>query len=185
MVTSQGTLCYGEAISANISSTAEATLSGGSSAASVTYKRYYSTNGMASWLEVPGSTSTSTLATTTLTNLGGLVTNTIVKREAYGSIGGVNCDPESVLITYTVNQPLLVPSIITPSSTCSSEDIRFTVGNAAGDTYRWTINGTVTATGDNLDIAAGTYPAGDYILGVYGESGSCCLLYTSPSPRDH
>ena len=58
MVTTQGTLCYGEAISANISSTAEATLSGGSSSASITYKWYYSTDGASSWIEVPGSTST-------------------------------------------------------------------------------------------------------------------------------
>ena len=141
MVTSQGTLCYNEAISANISSTAEATLSGGSSSASITYKWYYSTDGASSWIEVPGSTSTSTLATTTLTNLGGLVTNTIVKREAYASIGTVDCDPKSVEITFNVNQPLIVPSIVSPATTCSSEELTFTVGNAAGDTYKWTING--------------------------------------------
>ena len=51
MVSSQGVLCYGEAISANISSTAEATLTGGSSAASITYKWYYSQDGASSWLE--------------------------------------------------------------------------------------------------------------------------------------
>ena len=142
---------------------------------------------MGSWTSIGGNTAN--LATTTLaTTLGGLVTNTIVKREAYASIGSVDCDPESVEITFNVNQPLIVPSITSPATTCSSEDIRFTVGNAAGDTYRWTINGTVTATGDNLDIAAGTYSAGTYVLGVYGTSGTCTstlvtqtLTITDPS----
>ena len=133
--TTQGTLCYGEQISTNIFSTGEATLEGGSSAASITYKWYYSNDGQASWVNITG-LNTSTLATLTLQGLGGLVTNTIVKREAYASIGSVNCDPEVVAITINVNPALVVPSITSPATTCSSEDIRFTVGNAAGDTYR-------------------------------------------------
>ena len=67
--------------------------------------------------------------------------------------------------------------------------MRFTVGNAdPSDTYRWTWNGTVTATGVDFDIAAGTYSAGSYVVGVYGESGSCSstlvtqtLIITDPS----
>ena len=185
--TTQGTLCYEGTASANIFSTGEATLAGGSSTASITYKWYYSNDGQASWVNITG-LNTSTLATLTLQGLGGLVTNTIVKREAYASIGSVNCDPEVVAITINVNPALVVPSITSPATTCSSEDIRFTVGNAAGDTYRWTINGTVTATGNNFDIAANSLAAGSYILGVYGESGSCSstlvtqtLTITDPS----
>ena len=121
--------------------------------------------------------------------MGGLVTNTTIKREAYASIGSVECDPESVAITLTVNQPLITPSITSPATTCSSDAIRFTVGNAAGDTYRWTLNGgAVVATGINYDIAAGSLAAGNYTLGVYGESGSCSstlvtqtLTITDPS----
>ena len=99
------------------------------------------------------------------------------------------CDPEVDAITINVNPALVVPSITSPATTCSSEINRFTVGNAAGDTYRWTINGTVTATGNNFDIAANSLAAGSYILGVYGESGSCTstlvtqtLTITDPSP---
>ena len=62
------------------------------------------------------------------------------------------------------------------------------MGNAAGDTYKWTINGTVTNTGDDFVIAANSLAAGPYILGVYGESGSCSstlvtqtLTITDPS----
>jgi hypothetical protein len=174
-------------VSSNIFSTATATLSGDSSSASVTYKWFYSTDGASSWTDITGS-NTSTLATTTLQSLGGLVTNTIIKREVYASIGGVECDPESVLITLDVSPPLIVPSITSPATTCSSDPIRFTVGNAAGDTYQWTLNGSVVATGNNYDIAAGSLAAGTYILGVYGESGSCSstlvtqtLTITDPS----
>ena len=93
--------------------------------------------------------------------MAGLVTDTIFKREVYASIGGVECDPESVAITISVNEALIVPSITSPATTCSTEDIRFTVGNAAGDTYRWTINGAFQATsGDNFDIAAGSLAGG-------------------------
>ena len=86
----------------------------------------------------------------------------------------MECDPESILITFIVNQPLIVPSITSPATTCSTGLNRFTVGNAAGDTYKWTLNGAVVATGNNYDIAAGSLAAGTYTLGVYG-----CLLYTS------
>ena len=166
-------MCYGETASAGVFNTALATLTGDSSTASITYKWFYSTDGQSTWTDITG-TDTSTLATTTLAALGGLVTNTTVKREVYASIGGVECDPESVAITLTVNQPLITPSITSPATTCSSDAIRFTVGNAAGDTYRWTLNGgAVVATGINYDIAAGSLAAGNYTLGVYGESGSC------------
>ena len=113
-------MCYGETLSANISSTSEATLTGDSSTASITYKWFYSTDGQATWTDITG-LNTSTLATTTLQSLGGLVTNTIVKREAYASIGAVECDPESILITFIVNQPLIVPSITSPATTCSTD----------------------------------------------------------------
>jgi hypothetical protein len=52
MTTTQAALCYGETISANISSTSEATLEGGSSTASITYKWYYSTDGQATWTDI-------------------------------------------------------------------------------------------------------------------------------------
>ena len=88
MTSTQAALCYGEAISANISSTAEATLAGNSSTASITYKWYYSTDGQNTWTYIDtGGTSTSTLATSYLSAIGGLVTNTTVKREVYASIG--------------------------------------------------------------------------------------------------
>ena len=170
--TTQSTLCYGDTASAGVFSLTEATLTGDSSTASITYKWFYSTDGQATWTDITG-TNTSTLATSTLSSLGGLVTNTTVKREVYASIGSVECDPTSVAITLTVNQPLIVPSITSPASTCSTNLNRFTVGNAAGDTYRWTLNGVLVGTGDNYDIAAGSLAAGNYTLGVYGESGSC------------
>jgi hypothetical protein len=100
----------------------------------------------------------------------------------------VECDPASVAITLTVNQALIVPSITFPATTCSTDLNRFTVGNAAGDTYRWTLNGTLVNTGNDYDIAAGSLAAGNYTLGVYGESGSCSstlvtqtLTITDPS----
>ena len=170
--TTQSTLCYGDTASAGVFSLTEATLTGDSSTASITYKWFYSTDGQATWTDITG-TNTSTLATSTLSSLGGLVTNTTVKREVYASIGSVECDPTSVEITLTVNQPLIVPSITSPASTCSTNLNRFTVGNAAGDTYRWTLNGALVGTGNNYDIAAGSLAAGNYTLGVYGESGSC------------
>ena len=160
--TTQGTLCYGETASAGVFNTALATLTGDSSTASITYKWFYSTDGQSTWTDITG-TNTSTLATTTLAALGGLVTNTTIKREVYASIGSVECDPESVAITLTVNQPLITPSITSPATTCSSDAIRFTVGNAAGDTYRWTLNGgVVVTTGSKRDIAAGRMAAGTY-----------------------
>ena len=167
-------MCYGEQILANIFSTGEATLAAGSSAASITYKWYYSNDGQASWVNITGS-NTSTLATLTLQGLGGLVTNTIVKREAYASISSVNCDPDIVAISFNVNPELIYTIIISPASSCAYSDNEFQVGNVVGGyTYRWTINGTVTATGNNFDIAANSLAAGIYT----------CLLYTSPSPRD-
>ena len=165
-------MCYGDTASAGVFSLTEATLTGDSSTASITYKWFYSTDGQATWTDITG-TNTSTLATSTLSSLGGLVTNTTVKREVYASIGSVECDPTSVEITLTVNQPLIVPSITSPASTCSTNLNRFTVGNAAGDTYKWTLNGALVGTGNNYDIAAGSLAAGNYTLGVYGESGSC------------
>ena len=193
--TTQGALCYEGTVSANIFSTSEATLAAGSSTASITYRWYYSTNG-STWVDITG-TNTSTLATATLaSNLAGLVTNTIVKREAYASIGSVLCDPEPVAITINVNPPLAAPTITSPATTCSTSDNQFEVGNeVVGYTYKWTLNGSPVATGNAYIISAGTL-SGTYTLGVYGESGTCstslvtktiditCLLYTSPSPRD-
>ena len=65
------------------------------------------------WIEPIGGNTTD-LATATLQSLGGLVTNTIVKREAYASVGGVECDPKSVAITLVVNQDLIDPTITIP-----------------------------------------------------------------------
>ena len=84
--TNQGALCYGGSISSSIFSTAPATLTVDSSTASITYKWYYSTDGQNTW--IPIGTNTSTLVTSTLTSLAGLVTDTIFKREVYASIGG-------------------------------------------------------------------------------------------------
>ena len=86
--TAQGALCNGESISSYIAGLTAATLTVDSSTASITYKWYYSTDGQSSWTSV--GTNTSDLATTTLASLGGLVTNTIFKREVYASIGGVD-----------------------------------------------------------------------------------------------
>ncbi|MAC93489.1 MAG: hypothetical protein CMC01_07290, partial [Flavobacteriaceae bacterium] len=170
--TTQGALCYGDTISANIFSTGEATLTGDSSSASITYKWFYSTDGQVTWTDITGA-NTSTLATTTLASLGGLVTNTIVKREAYASIGSVDCDPESVQITINVNPPLAAPTITSPATTCSTSDNQFQVGNVVGGyTYKWTLNGSPVATGNAYTISAGTI-SGTYTLGVYGESGTC------------
>ena len=103
-----------------------------------------------------------------------MVTNTIVKREAYASIGSVDCDPESVAITFSVGETLVAPSITSPATTCSTDINTFTVGNAVvGYTYRWTRNGSPVATGTSYNIAAGSLAAGTYTLGVYGESGTC------------
>ena len=170
VTSTQGVLCYGETISANISSTSVATTTSDSSAASITYAWYYSTDNLVTWTSI-GSNTTS-LATNTLANLGGLVTDISFKREASVSRGGsVSCSPLSTYISFSVSSELVTPVINSPSTVCIASDNTFTVVDAGYD-YTWSV-ATLSATGLNFVLNAGDLPKGDYVLSVYGETASC------------
>ena len=170
VTSTQGVLCYGETISANISSTSVATTTSDSSAASITYAWYYSTDNLVTWTSI-GSNTTS-LATNTLANLGGLVTDITFKREASVSRGGsVSCSPLSTYISFSVSSELVTPVINSPSTVCIASDNTFTVVDAGYD-YTWSV-ATLSATGLNFVLNAGDLPKGDYVLSVYGETASC------------
>ena len=58
--------------------------------------------------------------------------------------------------------------------------------NVVGATYNWTFPGGTIINNQNANSITVTYPAsgfGNTSISVYAQLG-CCLLYTSPSPRD-
>jgi hypothetical protein len=171
ITSTQGVLCYGESLSANITNLTAATLDGDSSSASITYAWYFSTDNQITWNNIGGATS-STLATTTLSNsVGGVISDTTVRRDAYVIADGKDCSPLSTYISFSVSSELVTPSITSPSTVCIDSDNTFTVVDAGYD-YTWSV-GTLSATGDNFVLNAGDLPKGSYVLSVYGETASC------------
>ena len=171
VTSTQGVLCYGESLSANITNLTAATLDGDSSSASITYAWYFSTDSQITWNNIAGATS-STLATTTLSNsVGGVISNTTVRRDAYVIADGEDCSPLSTYISFSVSSELVTPVINSPSTVCIASDNTFTVVDAGYD-YTWSV-ATLSATGLNFVLNAGDLPKGDYVLSVYGETASC------------
>ena len=109
ITSTQGVLCYGESLSANITNLTAATLDGDSSSASITYAWYFSTDNQITWNNIGAATS-STLATTTLSNsVGGVISDTTVRRDAYVIADGEDCSPLSTYISFSVSSELATP----------------------------------------------------------------------------
>ena len=149
---------------------ATATLAGFSSAgATITYQ-WQSRTG-ATWNNIPGQTGVDLPAGSIA-----FPETTDIRRLAFASLNGSNCGSlASNNITVQVSGVATPVIEVTPGTTvCSDDAITLNgTGGAVGDTYHWTIGGTVTATGSTYNAAPGSIANGATIELYIVSSGGC------------
>ncbi len=143
------TICAGDVIAGNITSTTTASLSAGSSTATIEYEWQYLSTTTPTWTKIPGSTNSSTLTTNTLSTFR-IYENTQIRRLAKAVRAGVKCSdgvasPAILITVEDVIEPTLSSSLGV-FEVCEDEAITITaVGAPANYTYIWILNGTTVS----------------------------------------
>ncbi len=144
------TICAGDVIAGNITSTTTASLSAGSSTATIEYEWQYSSATTPTWTKIPGSTDSSTLATNTLSTFR-IYEDLKIRRLARAVRGGVKCDYDNVSPEISIQIADERNVSITANGAnryCTDQDLTYTAGGLqVGDSFIWKLNGTTISSG--------------------------------------
>ncbi|OUW34356.1 MAG: hypothetical protein CBD39_04795, partial [Flavobacteriaceae bacterium TMED179] len=172
-------ICYGGIINGaiygdGVLSTSSATLTAGSSAASIQYQWQFKTN-TDPWENIPGASTASTLSTNTLSTFQ-IYENITIRRVSYAVSGTVSCSvgmtyPQISAVVSNVSAPVIT-SDTSDYNVCSDQNYNFSTSPVGGITHYWYLGASQVATGDSYSLAAGTIST-DSTLGLIAFNGTC------------
>ncbi len=147
------TICAGDYIDGNITSTATASLAAGSSTATIEYEWQFLSTATPTWTKIPGSTNSSTLTTNTLSNFP-IYGDTQIRRLARAVRGSVKCEGVFTPVINITVEEVVVPTLSSSLGSfeiCGDDTLEITaVGAPANYTYRWFLNSSLVSSDTTL-----------------------------------